>query len=84
LVDGAIGEPPLSGFDVRGRTPRRRWSLNAAERTRTGIERLDFDENPNQTDAIVLRDLRTSLPTIDYSTVTVILRSEVGHTARST
>lgn len=64
---------PLSGFDVQGRTPRRRWSLNAAERTRTGIERLDFDENRNQTGAIVLRDLRTSLPTIDYSTVTVMV-----------
>jgi hypothetical protein len=42
---------------------------------RTGIERLDFDENPNQTGAIVLRDLRTSLPTIDYSTVTVMVDS---------
>ena len=66
---------PLSGFDVRGRAPRRRWSLNAAERTRTGIERLDFDENPNQTGAIVLRDVRTSLPTIDYSTVIVMADS---------
>lgn len=66
---------PLSGFDVRGRTPRRRWSLNAAERTRTGIERLDFDENPHQTGAIVLRDLRTSLPTLDYSTVIVMVDS---------
>ena len=66
---------PLSGFDVLGRTPRRRWSLNAAERTRTGIERLDFDENPHQTGAIVLRDLRTSLPTLDYSTVIVMVDS---------
>ncbi len=66
---------PLSGFDVHGRTPRRRWSLNDAERTRTGIERLDFDENANQTGAIILRDLRTSLPPLDYSTVTVMVDS---------
>lgn len=66
---------PLSGFDVQGRTPRRRWSLNDAERTRTGIERLDFDENSNQTGAIILRDLRTSLPSLDYSTVTVMVDS---------
>ena len=64
---------PLSGFDVRGRTPRRRWSLNDSERSRTGIERLHFDENPHQTGAIVLRDLRTSLPALDYSTVTVMI-----------
>ena len=64
---------PLSGFDAEGRMPRRRWSLNAAERNRTGIERLHFDENPHQTGAIVLRDARTSLPMIDYSTVIVMV-----------
>lgn len=66
---------PLSGFDVQGRTPRRRWSLNTDERIRTRIERLDFDENPNQTGAIVLRDLWTSLPDADYSTVIVMVDS---------
>jgi hypothetical protein len=62
---------PLSGFDAHGRTPRRRWSLTDAERARTGIERFDLDENPNQTGAMILRDLRTTLPNIDYSTVRV-------------
>lgn len=48
-----------------------------SERVRTGIERFDFDENPSQTGAIVLRDMRTDLPNIDYSTVNVEV--EVGN-----
>lgn len=62
---------PLAGFVAHGRAPRRRWSLNDAERARTGIERFDVDENPDHTGAIILRDLRTTLPNIDYSTVLV-------------
>ncbi len=33
----------------QGRAPKRRWSLNDAERARTGIEQLLIDEGPNNT-----------------------------------
>ena len=57
---------PLNGFDVQGRAPKRRWTLNDSERVRTGIERLVFDEDPNNSGAIALRDFRASIPSGDY------------------
>jgi hypothetical protein len=58
---------PLNGFI----TMKRRWTLNDAERVRSGIERLDIDLNSDGTGAVFLRDVRTTLPTLDYSTVGV-------------
>jgi hypothetical protein len=58
---------PLSGFIPM----KRRWTLNDAERVRSGIERLDIDINSDGTGAVFLRDVRTTLPTLDYSTVGV-------------
>lgn len=46
---------PLNGFDVQGRAPKRRWTLNDGERARTGIERLVFDEDPNNSGGIFPR-----------------------------
>jgi hypothetical protein len=58
---------PLNGFiAMKGR-----WTLNDAERVRSGIERLDIDLNSDGTGAVFLRDVRTTLPTLDYSTVGV-------------
>jgi hypothetical protein len=60
---------PITGFDARGTAPRRRWSINASEQTRTGIERFDIDEDPNNSGGVSLRDATTNVPAIDYSTV---------------
>lgn len=62
---------PLSGFDLKGITPQRRWLLNAAEEARTGIEKLRVHEDLNQSGSIVLKDANNSPPAIDYSTVNV-------------
>lgn len=48
----------LNGFTVKGQAPRRRWTLNDAERTRTGLERFDIDEDPDSSGALFLRDVR--------------------------
>lgn len=66
---GVFYTQTLNGFDVHGQAPRRRWSLNDAERNRTGIERFDIREDG----AIILGDRHTSIPTLDYSTVDVFL-----------
>jgi hypothetical protein len=66
---------PLTGFDVKGVVGKRRWTLNDATRTTSGIEQLAFDEDPASgsggppTGAVVLRDLKTTLATMDFSTV---------------
>jgi hypothetical protein len=60
---------PLNGFILM----KRRWTLNDAERARSGIERLNIDLNSDSTGAVFLRDVGTTLPTLDYSTVGVEL-----------
>ena len=40
---GVFYSQTLNGFTVKGNSPRRRWSLDDAERDRTGIERLIID-----------------------------------------
>jgi hypothetical protein len=69
---------PLNGFDVHGRVPKRRWTLNDAERARTDIERLVFDEDPNNSGGVFLRDFRTNLADFDYSTVNVEITIGTG------
>ena len=61
----------LNGFTVKGQSPRRRWTLNDAERTRTGIERFDIDEDPNNAGALFLRDVRSRAGTGFFETVNV-------------
>jgi hypothetical protein len=61
---------PITGFEVRGNPPRRRWSISELERARTGIERFDFDEAPNNTGAVFFRDAM-NVPAIDFSIVDV-------------
>lgn len=61
----------LNGFTVKGQSPRRRWTLNDAERTRTGIERFDIDEDPNNAGALFLRDVRARAGTESFETVNV-------------
>jgi hypothetical protein len=71
-LSGASGEfysQTLNGFTVRGQAPRRRWSLNDAERARTGIERLEIDEDPNNAGAIFLRDVHFESGTAAFDTV---------------
>jgi len=58
---------PLTGFDVLGRAPNRKWALSESERTRTGIEKLEISEKGT----IFLVDRRTSIPTQNYQTVAV-------------
>ena len=61
----------LNGFTVKGLAPRRRWTLSDAERTRTGIERFDIDENPSSSGALFLRDVRLRAGTGFFETVNV-------------
>jgi hypothetical protein len=72
---------PLSGFDVQGNAPKRRWTLNDGERARTNIERLAFDENPAGSGSVFLRDFRASLADADFSTVNVEITIGTGATA---
>ncbi len=72
---------PLNGFDVQGRAPQRRWTLNDSERARTDIERLVFDEDPNNSGGISLRDFRAAIPPGDYSMVNVEITVGTGSTA---
>lgn len=69
---------PLNGFNVQRTAPRRRWTLNDAERARTGLEQFLFDEDPNKTGSITLRDLRTDVPMQSYSTVNVEITVGTG------
>ena len=62
---------PITGFDAKGTAPRRRWSISPGERARTGIERFDIDEDPNNSGGVSLRDAMTNVPIMDYSTVHV-------------
>ena len=71
---------PLTGFDVQGRVGKRRWTLNDAERARTGIEHLIFDENPTLRGGIALRDIRTTLADADFSVVNVEITIGSGAT----
>jgi hypothetical protein len=66
---GEFYSQTLNGFTVGGQAPRRRWSLNQAERTRTGIERFEIDEDPNNTGAVFLRDVRFEGGTGEFDTV---------------
>jgi hypothetical protein len=72
---------PLNGFDVQGVAGKRRWTLNDSERARTGIERLVFDENPNNSGSVFLRDFRANLADADFSTVNVEITIGTGATA---
>lgn len=72
---------PLNGFNAQGRTPRRRWTLTDAERARSGIEQLIFDEDPNNSGGVSLRDFRATIPPGDYSVVNVEITIGTGATA---
>lgn len=72
---------PLNGFDVQGKAQKRRWTFNDSERVRTNIERLVFDENPNNSGSIFLRDFRTNLADADFSIVSVEITIGTGTTA---
>jgi hypothetical protein len=72
---------PLAGFDVQGKVGKRRWTLNDAERARTGVERLLIDEDPSQRAGIAFRDIRTAVADTDFSTVKVEITIGMGATA---
>ncbi|MGE0129771.1 MAG: hypothetical protein AB7U82_16950 [Blastocatellales bacterium] len=72
---------PLNGFSVQGKAPRRRWTLTDAERARSGIEQLIFDEDPNNSGGFSLRDFRAAIPPGDYSVVNVEITIGTGATA---
>lgn len=72
---------PLNGFNVQGAVGKRRWTLNDSERARTGIERCDFDENPNNSGSVFLPDFRASLADADFSTVNVEITIGTGAAA---
>jgi len=72
---------PLNGFSAQGRTPGRRWTLTDAERARSGIEQLIFDEDPNNSGGVSLRDFRAAIPPGDYSVVNVEITIGTGATA---
>ena len=68
----------LNGFTLRGAAPRRRWTLNDAERLRTGIEQLVIDEDPNNTGGIFLRDVATELADVHFGSVTAEITIGTG------
>jgi hypothetical protein len=72
---------PLNGFDVQGKVGKRQWTLNDAERARTGLEQLVIDENPNSRGGIAFRDLRTAVADTDFSKVKVEITIGTGTTA---
>lgn len=72
---------PLNGFNVQGTAPKRRWTLTDAERARSGIEQLIFEEDPNNSGGISLRDFRAAIPPGDYSMVQVEITIGAGPTA---
>jgi hypothetical protein len=72
---------PLNGFSAQGRAPKRRWTLTDAERARGGIEQLIFDEDPNNSGGVSLRDFRAAIPPGDYSVVNVEITIGTGTTA---
>ena len=74
---------PLVGFTVQGPAGKRRWTLTDSERARAGIEQLVFDEGPQGTGAVSLRDVRTTIPPADYSSVFVEITIGTGATADS-
>lgn len=69
---------PLDGFDVQRQAPRRRWTLDDAERARTGIEQFLFDEDPDNSGGVTLRDFRADLAEADYSIVDVEITVGTG------
>ena len=71
---------PLNGFEVQGQALKRRWTLNDAERARTSIERLVFDEGANNSGGIFLRDFRTSISNADFSIVNIEITIGAGAT----
>jgi hypothetical protein len=71
---------PLIGFAPQGPPKKQRWTLSDAERARTGIEQLIFDEGPNNSGAIVLRDFRTNLVDASFSVVNVEIAIGTGAT----
>ena len=68
---GEFYNQTLNGFTVKGQAPRRRWTLNDAERTRTGIERFDIDEDPNNAGSVFLRDVRCEAGSSPFASVNV-------------
>jgi hypothetical protein len=72
---------PLSGFAVQGTAGKRRWTLNDSERARTGIERLVFDEDSNNSGSVFLRDFRANLADADFSTVNIEITVGTGAAA---
>ncbi len=72
---------PVNGFDLRGRSPQRRWLLSDAERARTGIEQIIFDEDQGNSGGISVRDFRTEIPPGDYSMINVEITIGTGATA---
>jgi hypothetical protein len=69
---------PLNGFNVQGAVGKRRWTLNDAERLRTGIERFNIDEDPKNSGGVFLRDFRTNLADADFSIVNVEITIGTG------
>jgi hypothetical protein len=67
---GTFYSQTLDGFSVRGEAPRRRWTLNDAERARAGIETLIIEENPNNSGSIFLRDRSHDCGAGDFSAIT--------------
>ena len=65
---------------MQGVASKRRWTLTDSERARTGVEQLIFDEDPNNSGGISLRDLRATLLPGDYSTVQVEIAIRAGAT----
>jgi hypothetical protein len=75
---------PINGFTLKGTTPKRRWTISDSERTRTGLEQLFFDEDPNNKGSFVLRDLKTDVTSVDFSSVTVKITVGTANTLSGT
>ena len=63
----------ITGFDVRGRVPNRRWTATAAARAAAGIDACVIDEDPNNDGSFFLRDVNTTVAMADFTNTSLDL-----------
>ena len=68
---GVFYTKTISGFDVRGRAPNRRWTATAAARAAAGIDACVIDEDPNNSGSSFLRDVNTTVAMADFTDTSI-------------
>jgi len=68
---GVFSTKTITGFDVRGRVPNRRWTASAAARAAAGIDACVIDEDPNNGGSFFLRDVNTTVAMADFTNTSI-------------